>query len=157
MCPAVNGSTCEMWFSARMKPPRSGMFSPPIHSRMVVASSTGFMIGTAMLHAHPRFCCNLRTVTCAGYSVKDRDPCHLQRPDRIGAMPDHAYAVLVPVKPPAVGKSRLVGLGPDTRRALAEAFALDTVTACLAAQQVAEVLVVTDDARLSSVLGALGS
>ena len=42
------------------------------------------------------------------------------------------YVVLVPVKPPAVGKSRLVGLPDETRRELAAAFALDTVSACLA-------------------------
>ena len=42
------------------------------------------------------------------------------------------YVALVPVKPPALGKSRLVGLADDERRALAAAFALDTVAACLA-------------------------
>ncbi len=42
------------------------------------------------------------------------------------------YVVLVPVKPPAVGKSRLVGLPDGPRRELAAAFALDTVSACLA-------------------------
>ena len=52
------------------------------------------------------------------------------------------YVVLVPVKPPAVGKSRLAGLGDDERRELAAAFALDTVEACRAA-----------DARSSEVLG----
>ncbi len=40
------------------------------------------------------------------------------------------YVALVPVKPPALGKSRLVGLEDDVRRALAAAFALDTVAAC---------------------------
>ncbi|MDF1602849.1 2-phospho-L-lactate guanylyltransferase [Nocardioides sp. YIM 152315] len=66
------------------------------------------------------------------------------------------YAVLVPVKPPAVGKSRLAGLDGDARRRLAEAFAQDTVRACLRAERVAEVLVVTDDAHFSTVLSALG-
>ena len=56
------------------------------------------------------------------------------------------YAVVVPVKPPALGKSRLVGLPDERRRELAAAFALDTVAACLAADSVACVLVVTDDA-----------
>ena len=55
------------------------------------------------------------------------------------------YAVVVPVKPPARGKSRLVGLPDDRRRDLAAAFALDTVAACLAADGVARVLAVTDD------------
>src|SRR4051794_37115216 len=66
------------------------------------------------------------------------------------------YAVVVPVKPPAVGKSRLAGLDGDVRRRLAEAFAQDTVLACLRAELVRQVLVVTDDAPFSRVLSALG-
>ena len=66
------------------------------------------------------------------------------------------YAVLVPVKPPAVGKSRLVGVPDGARRRLAEAFAQDTVRACLNAELVRQVLVVTDDAHFSRVLSALG-
>ena len=65
------------------------------------------------------------------------------------------YAVLVPVKPPAVGKSRLLGV--EDRRALAEAFALDTVSACLAAASISRVLVITDDAGFSAHLSALGA
>ena len=56
------------------------------------------------------------------------------------------YAVVVPVKPPALGKSRLVGLTDERRRDLAAAFALDTVAACLASDRVGAVLAVTDDA-----------
>lgn len=66
------------------------------------------------------------------------------------------YAIVVPVKPPAIGKSRLVGLSDDDRRALARAFALDTVQAALAASLVGAVLVVTDDAFFSSELVTLG-
>ncbi len=66
------------------------------------------------------------------------------------------YVALVPVKPPARGKSRLVGPSSETRRALAAAFAIDTVTACLAAEHVARVLVVTDDVRFAGELSALG-
>lgn len=66
------------------------------------------------------------------------------------------YAVVVPVKPPALGKSRLVGLTGENRRQLAAAFALDTVTACLAASSVGSVLVATDDASFSEELAALG-
>ncbi len=66
------------------------------------------------------------------------------------------YVVVVPVKPPALGKSRIVGLDASHRRGLARAFALDTVTACLAAQHVAEVLVATDDAAFSRELAGLG-
>jgi 2-phospho-L-lactate/phosphoenolpyruvate guanylyltransferase len=72
-----------------------------------------------------------------------------------------SFAVLLPVKPPARGKSRLVGL-PGTeltdegRVALATAFALDTAAACLAAAEVGAVLAVTDDAFFASSLMALG-
>jgi 2-phospho-L-lactate guanylyltransferase len=67
------------------------------------------------------------------------------------------YVALVPVKPPALGKSRLVGLADDERRGLAAAFALDTVAACVAAARIAEVLVATDDALFSIELRALGA
>jgi 2-phospho-L-lactate guanylyltransferase len=67
-----------------------------------------------------------------------------------------SYVVVVPVKPPALGKSRIVGLDDGQRRGLARAFALDTVAACLAAEHVAQVLVATDDAAFSRELGALG-
>lgn len=67
-----------------------------------------------------------------------------------------SYVVVVPVKPPAHGKSRMTGLDDRQRRALARAFALDTVHACLAAEHVAAVLVATDDARFSREFAALG-
>jgi 2-phospho-L-lactate guanylyltransferase len=66
------------------------------------------------------------------------------------------YVVLVPVKPPSVGKSRLVGLADETRRELATAFALDTVAAALHASMVDAVLAVTDDAALAASLAELG-
>ncbi len=71
-------------------------------------------------------------------------------------MKEQEHVVLVPVKPPAVGKSRLVGLPDDLRRELAVAFALDTVAACLATPGVDAVLAVTDDAAFSQRLAALG-
>jgi 2-phospho-L-lactate guanylyltransferase len=67
------------------------------------------------------------------------------------------YVALVPVKPPALGKSRLVGLADDDRQALAAAFALDTVAACVAATSIERVLVATDDARFSVDLAGLGA
>lgn len=70
-------------------------------------------------------------------------------------MPVSRSVLLVPVKPPSVGKSRLLGVAD--RRALAEAFALDTVSACLDADLVGRVLVVTDDAEFSAHLSALGA
>lgn len=66
------------------------------------------------------------------------------------------FVVLVPVKPPAVGKSRLAGLPDEHRRRLAAAFALDTVAAALSTPAVARVLVVTDDHRFAGQLSAAG-
>lgn len=66
------------------------------------------------------------------------------------------FVVLVPVKPPAVGKSRLVGLPDERRVSLARAFALDTAEAALGARRVVAVLAVTDDARFSVALGDIG-
>ena len=71
--------------------------------------------------------------------------------------PRRSYVALVPVKPPAVGKSRLAAYDDGARRALAAAFAEDTVRACLAARRVGAVLVVTDDAPFSTALSALGA
>jgi 2-phospho-L-lactate guanylyltransferase len=71
-------------------------------------------------------------------------------------LPDLRCAVVVPVKPPASGKSRLVGLTDERRRDLAEAFALDTVQAAAATPGVDAVLVVTDDYRLAAAMRSLG-
>jgi 2-phospho-L-lactate/phosphoenolpyruvate guanylyltransferase len=70
-------------------------------------------------------------------------------------MPTSAYVVLLPVKPPARGKSRLE-VDPDRRRTLAAAFALDTARACLATDSVAAVLAITDDARFADDLRNAG-
>jgi 2-phospho-L-lactate guanylyltransferase len=66
-----------------------------------------------------------------------------------------SYVVLLPVKPPARGKSRLE-VDPSRRRLLAAAFALDTARACLAAAHVVAVLAVTDDAGFADDLRAVG-
>lgn len=66
------------------------------------------------------------------------------------------FVTVVPVKPPTVGKSRLDVGDPALRRALAGAFALDTVAACLRTEGVAQVLVATDDAGFARDLDALG-
>lgn len=67
-----------------------------------------------------------------------------------------SFVVLVPVKPPALGKSRLAGL-PDARRsALATAFARDTISAVRRCALVAEVMVVTDDHLFAAAVGAEG-
>lgn len=67
------------------------------------------------------------------------------------------HVVVVPVKPPDVGKSRLLGVPAAERSALAAAFATDTVGACLETPGVARVLVTTDDARFATALAALGA
>lgn len=67
------------------------------------------------------------------------------------------HVVVVPVKPPGVGKSRLVGIPDEQRIALATAFATDAVAACLATPCVSQVLVTTDDVRFASTLAALGA
>ncbi|MFP5253505.1 MAG: 2-phospho-L-lactate guanylyltransferase [Actinomycetes bacterium] len=75
-------------------------------------------------------------------------------------MPTPPYArfgVVIPVKPPAHAKSRLGGVGDEARQALAVAFALDTVTATLACDRVASVLVVTDDHRFAAPVRRLGA
>lgn len=69
--------------------------------------------------------------------------------------PPSAYVVLLPVKPPARGKSRLE-VDPARRRTLAAAFALDTARACLATVGVQAVLAVTDDARFATDLRNAG-
>lgn len=68
-----------------------------------------------------------------------------------------SFGVVVPVKPPAVAKSRLGRLGDEVRRDLATAFAGDTVEAALACTRVATVLVVTDDHRLAGHFAAAGA
>ncbi|MDP3890521.1 2-phospho-L-lactate guanylyltransferase [Nocardioides sp.] len=67
-----------------------------------------------------------------------------------------SFVALVPVKPPARGKSRLAELPDARRRDLAAAFALDTVRAARAADLVGAVLAVTDDFRFADELAASG-
>lgn len=66
------------------------------------------------------------------------------------------FAALVPVKPPARGKSRLSGLPDDERRALAAAFAEDTIDAARRAAPVAVLMVVTDDHVFAARARSLG-
>ncbi|CUR56614.1 2-phospho-L-lactate guanylyltransferase CofC [metagenome] len=68
----------------------------------------------------------------------------------------YGFVAVVPIKPPALGKSRLAPLPPVERARLARAFALDTVTAVLGAQRVSGVLAVTDDFRLAAELEVQG-
>jgi len=67
-----------------------------------------------------------------------------------------SYGVVIPVKPPAVAKSRLAPVGDAVRRELVAAFAVDTITAVVECPLVSMVLVVTDDAAFASGLATLG-
>lgn len=67
------------------------------------------------------------------------------------------FVVLVPVKAPALAKSRLVGLPGYRRAVLARSFALDTLTAALAASPVVAVYAVTADADFARSAMALGA
>lgn len=66
------------------------------------------------------------------------------------------WALVVPVKRLDVAKTRLL-VAPEDRVELALAMAADTVAACLAADLVESVVVVTDDKRASAVMTALGA
>lgn len=66
------------------------------------------------------------------------------------SIPDTSgWTIVVPVKPAAVGKTRLTDVGTD-REALARAIALDTIAAAAAADLVSRVIVVTDDEGVRS-------
>ncbi|MGR6536139.1 2-phospho-L-lactate guanylyltransferase [Streptomyces rochei] len=68
------------------------------------------------------------------------------------------WTLVVPVKPLARAKSRLADTAHDgVRSGLALAFAQDTVAAALACPEVADVAVVTDDARAGRELAGLGA
>ncbi len=60
------------------------------------------------------------------------------------------WTIVVPVKPAAIGKSRLTGV--SDREALARALALDTIAAAAATPRVSRVVVVTDDVELSALV-----
>ncbi|HWJ65190.1 MAG TPA: 2-phospho-L-lactate guanylyltransferase [Nocardioides sp.] len=67
-----------------------------------------------------------------------------------------SFGVLLPVKSPGAGKSRLSAV-PDAERArLAAAFAADAIAACLAAPVVARVLVISDDEAFAESLVEAG-
>jgi 2-phospho-L-lactate guanylyltransferase len=67
------------------------------------------------------------------------------------------FVALVPVKPPAVGKSRIRDVPDADRVRLAAGFALDVVAACGATPSVAQVLAVTDDAGFATELASTGA
>lgn len=67
---------------------------------------------------------------------------------------ERIWSVVVPVKPAAIGKSRLAVPGLD-RRDLARAIALDTIAAAARARRVAEIIVVTDDPDVRAAIASM--
>jgi 2-phospho-L-lactate/phosphoenolpyruvate guanylyltransferase len=80
---------------------------------------------------------------------------HLARMPDMGRPADE-WAIVVPVKRLDAAKTRLQ-LDPDVRIELALAIASDTVRAALACPRTAVVIAVSDDARATPVLRALGA
>jgi 2-phospho-L-lactate guanylyltransferase len=67
------------------------------------------------------------------------------------------WSVVIPVKVLTQAKSRLAALGGERRAELALAMAADTVTAVLGCDQVARVIVITDDQVAGDALASLGA
>jgi 2-phospho-L-lactate guanylyltransferase len=78
-------------------------------------------------------------------------------PGAAGGAGAGAWSLVVPLKPLAAAKSRLMVPASGLRPALALAFALDTVAAALACPKVADVTVVTDDPLAGAEAAALGA
>ena len=68
-----------------------------------------------------------------------------------------AWTLVVPVKRLALAKTRLTALAGERRPALALAFALDTVAACLDCPAAGHVVVVTDEAGVRDAAEELGA
>lgn len=68
-----------------------------------------------------------------------------------------SWALVVPVKPLPLAKSRLAEVAGDRRADLALAMAADTVGAAVGAPDVTAVVAVTDDTRAAALLEALGA
>ncbi|MBO0808286.1 MAG: 2-phospho-L-lactate guanylyltransferase, partial [Actinobacteria bacterium] len=77
------------------------------------------------------------------------------RAEQAGAAP--GWSLVIPVKVLARAKSRLAALAGPHRAALALAMAADTVTAAVACQSAAGVIVVTDDLRAAAALADAGA
>jgi len=67
------------------------------------------------------------------------------------------WSLVVPVKVLAQAKSRLTGLADDSRSKIALAMAADTIAAAAEADNVGDVLVVTDDPEIRDMAAALGA
>lgn len=72
-------------------------------------------------------------------------------------VPPGGFVILLPVKSPGTGKTRMTSLTDADRARLAGSFAIDALDACLATPGVAEVMVVSDDADFATVLASRGA
>jgi 2-phospho-L-lactate/phosphoenolpyruvate guanylyltransferase len=72
-------------------------------------------------------------------------------------IPAFNWSVVIPVKVLTQAKSRLARLGGERRAGLALAMAADTVTAVLASEAAAHVIVITDDQVVGDALAELGA
>ncbi|CAL9531156.1 2-phospho-L-lactate guanylyltransferase [Streptomyces atacamensis] len=82
----------------------------------------------------------------------------MHRDDTAQAAAARGWTLVVPLKPLALAKSRLVpAAGRELRSGLALAFAQDTVAAALDCPAVEGVVIVTDDPRAGAELAALGA
>ncbi|WP_410536251.1 2-phospho-L-lactate guanylyltransferase [Streptomyces sp. KL2] len=82
----------------------------------------------------------------------------MHRDDTAQAAAARGWTLLVPLKPLALAKSRLVpAAGRELRSGLALAFAQDTVAAALGCPAVEDVVIVTDDPHAGAELAALGA
>lgn len=81
----------------------------------------------------------------------------IRTPDSPTEPPAPGWALVLPLKPLAVAKSRLADATGALRPGLALAFAQDTVAAALRCPAVVGVMVVTDDPAAGEALGVLGA
>ncbi|MCX6401565.1 MAG: 2-phospho-L-lactate guanylyltransferase [Propionibacteriales bacterium] len=72
-------------------------------------------------------------------------------------VPPGGFVILLPVKSPGTGKTRMTSLTDADRGRLARAFAVDALDACLATPGVVEVVVISDDAGFAAVLADRGA
>jgi 2-phospho-L-lactate/phosphoenolpyruvate guanylyltransferase len=81
----------------------------------------------------------------------------VSRQDQTQKTEEVAWSVLMPVKVLAQAKSRLAALAGPRRGELALALATDAVSAALACEAAARVIVITDDEVAAGALAALGA
>src|SRR4051794_22725478 len=87
----------ETWFIAITQPQVAGIFSPSIHSCLVVVSRSGLRIETAVVQAQPRLSWSLRTFSICR-PLLPLYPCRKRVPTRLGGSSRDDTALL-PARP----------------------------------------------------------